>query len=187
MFDISCIEQPAALKPTSFTPTGYKLSGEVIISMSRLNGTIPIIWKINPLENQRNKTEQLSSDYERFFNEDRMKLVVKLYDYYKNLNYNGWDGYNGYPIQKQAFINAILIIKELSDNILKFWDVFPSPSGTISFEFKPREVAVLSVGIKGFTYASQNKKEEIIMDEELFNSKKAADSIILMTRHLGYI
>lgn len=118
---------------------------------------------------------------------ERDYMLSRLDDFIKKLNTVGWDGYGAYPIQKLSYKNAVRIVKETPEEVLRLWNVFPSPNGTISFEFKAREVAAMSVGDNGFSYAAMKENEDPIMDEMDFDVNKASQALKKMSQLLGYI
>lgn len=112
---------------------------------------------------------------------ERDIIISELDKIFSELSYEGWDGYGAHPIEKMAYLNAVSIVKHTPDNILKQWNVFPAPNGTISFELKARETAAMSVGIDGFSFAAMKDDENPIMDEMAFDVIKASEALIRMS------
>lgn len=117
---------------------------------------------------------------------ERDIILSELDKIFSELSSDGWDGYGARPIEKAAYLNAVDIVKHTPGRILKLWNVFPAPNGTISFEFKDREVAAMSVGVDGFSFAAMKEDEDPIMDEMAFNALKASEALIKMSNLFGY-
>ena len=118
---------------------------------------------------------------------NKEKLLNRLNELYNSLNYNDWDGYGSYPIEKESYTNAYNIIQNSEDEVLKFWIIFPSPNGTILFEFACDEIAGISVGNTGFSYAAMKDIENVMMGEYQFDLNKAIVILKEITQFLGYL
>ncbi len=116
---------------------------------------------------------------------ERDKILFELERLFTELSTHGWDGYGAYPIQQAAYLNAVSLVMNTPDKILKLWNVFPAPNGTITFEFKAREVAAMSVGNAGFSFAAMKDGEDPIMDEMEFDISKASEALIRMSNLFG--
>lgn len=132
-----------------------------------------------------NYIEGETSDTAKSTHSERDAIISDLNKFFTELNYNGWDGYGAHPIQKAACDNAISIINQTPEHILKLWNVFPAPNGTISFEFKAREVAMMSIGVDGFSFAAMKDDEDPIMGEMDFDAEQASESLIKMSNLFG--
>ena len=117
---------------------------------------------------------------------EKEKMLGKLSNFFCKLNKEGWDGYNAFPIERDSYLNARKIVMDTPDSILRLWNVFPSPNGTISFEFKEREIAAMSVGNKDFSYVAMKESGDSIMEQREFNIDKAVEALIAMSNLFGY-
>lgn len=130
-------------------------------------------------------------DYHGYFSpllipSEKEKMLGKLSNFLCKLNKEGWDGYNAFPIERDSYLNARKIVMDTPDSILRLWNVFPSPNGTISFEFKEREIAAMSVGNKDFSYVAMKESGDSIMEQREFNIDKAVEALIAMSNLFGY-
>jgi hypothetical protein len=118
---------------------------------------------------------------------EKGKMLHQLDSFFRELSKKGWDGYNAAPIEKASYLNAREVVQETPDDVLQLWNVFPSPNGTISFEFKEKQIASMSVGNEAFSYVALSEKGESIMEKLDFNASKAADALKEMSKLLGYL
>ena len=118
---------------------------------------------------------------------NKEKLLNRLDELYNSLNYNNWDGYGSYPIEKESYTNAYNIIQNSEDEVLEFWIIFPSPNGTILFEFKRDEIASVSVGNTGFSYAAMKELDNVIWGDYQYDLNKAVITLKEIVQFLGYI
>lgn len=116
---------------------------------------------------------------------EKEKMLGKLSNFFCKLNKEGWDGCNAFPIERDSYLNARKIAMDTPDSILRLWNVFPSPNGTISFEFKERNIATMSVGNKDFSYVAIKESGDYIMEQRKFNIDKAVDALIVMSNLFG--
>lgn len=123
-----------------------------------------------------------SSKAEDNLHTERDIILSELNKLFSELSSFGWDGYGAHPIEKAAYLNAVSIVKNTPENILKLWNVFPAPNGTISFELKAREVAAMSIGTDGFSFAAMKDDEDPIMDEMEFDALKASEALVRMSK-----
>lgn len=114
------------------------------------------------------------------------QLLNKLCDFYESLSREGWDGYNASPIEKASYFNARKVVMSTPEEILKFWNVFPSPNGTISFEFKEKRIAAMSVGNTDFSYVAIDDSGDSLSAEREFDEYEAANALIAMSNLFGY-
>lgn len=133
------------------------------------------------IERVKNETLTFTDSYS-----EKEKMLGKLSNFFCNLNKEGWDGYNAFPIERDSYLNARKIVMGTPDSILQLWNIFPSPNGTISFEFKEREIAAMSVGNKDFSYVAMKESGDSIMEQREFNMDKAVEALIAMSNLLGY-
>ncbi len=120
--------------------------------------------------------------------EIREYMLARLSHFFNNLNEEDWDEYGAYPIERQSYDNAVDVVNSTPAEVLELWNVFPSPNGTISFEFKAREVAAMSIGNRDFSYIARNKRSrKVVKDKRDFDARGAADALAMMNRHLGYL
>lgn len=133
------------------------------------------------IERVKNETLTFTDSYS-----EKEKMLGKLSNFFCNLNQEGWDGYNAFPIERDSYLNARKIVMGTPDSILQLWNIFPSPNGTISFEFKEREIAAMSVGNKDFSYVAMKESGDSIMEQREFNMDKAVEALIAMSNLLGY-
>jgi hypothetical protein len=117
---------------------------------------------------------------------EKENMLGKLSNFFCKLNKEGWDGCNTFPIERDSYLNARKIVINTPDSILRLWNVFPSPNGTISFEFKERKIATMSVGNKDFSYVAMKESGDCIMEHRDFNIDKAVDALIVMSNLFGY-
>lgn len=124
---------------------------------------------------------------ERESHTERDHMLTRLSNFLENLDSENWDEYGAYPIELKSYENAVLIVKNTPEKVLKLWHVFPSPNGTISFEFKAREIAAMSVGNTDFSFVARRKDDrKAIKNKMAFDLNAATDALIDMSRHLGY-
>lgn len=142
------------------------------------NYIIEFPYIFRSLENKSTLTEGTSHI-------QRDTIIAELKKLFSDLSSYNWDGYGAHPIQEAAYLNAVAIVRNTPENILKLWNVFPAPNGTISFEFKAREVAALSVGVDGFSFAAMKDDKEPIMDEMAFDAVKASKALVRMSNLFG--
>lgn len=116
----------------------------------------------------------------------RENLLKKLNQFRTQLNKPGWAGYDSLPIERDSYINACKLVMHTPDNILALWDVFPSPNGTISLEFKDKEIAVMSIGNMEFSYVAISKDRKKLKDKLAFDASKASNALIAVSELLGY-
>lgn len=118
----------------------------------------------------------------------RSNMLVRLSHFFNTLNEENWDEYGAYPIERQSYENAISVVNNTSEEVLKLWNVFPSPNGTISFEFKAREIAAMSVGNKDFSFVARRRGDrEVLKNKTRFVIKDAVRALEIMSKHLGYL
>lgn len=69
-----------------------------------------------------------------------------------------WDGYNGYPLDAQVYINTKELLNSLTDEDLQRYVLFPSPNATTSLELchDKTHIGAFSIGKDGFSYAFMN-------------------------------
>lgn len=117
---------------------------------------------------------------------ERERMLNKLGLFMSELNKSGWAGYDSVAIEKDSYRNACKLVMRTPDAILALWDIFPSPNGTISLEFKNKEIAAMSIGNKEFSYVAISKDKNIIKDKLTFDASKASHALIDMSKLLGY-
>lgn len=115
------------------------------------------------------------------------EYIKKLFSLLVTLNRDGWDGYNATPIELKSYQNACKMVMEADDNILNLWNIFPSPNGTISFEYKERKIAALSVGNNNFSYIAIPESSKPYIGKKEFKATKAAKALLDMSKLFGYI
>lgn len=134
-------------------------------------------------------TRAVEDYYDYFFplliSSEKEKILGKIFNFFCKLNKEGWDGYNACPIERDSYLNARKIVMNTPDSILRLWNVFPSPNGTISFEFKERGIAAMSVGNKDLSYVAVKESGDSIMEQREFNVDKAVDALIVMSNLFG--
>ena len=118
----------------------------------------------------------------------REYMLTRLSHFLNDLSMENWDGYGAYPIERQSYANAVMVVNNTPEDVLKLWNVFPSPNGTISLEFKAREVAAMSIGNSDFSYIARSKKTRKAVKNKLnFDLQAATDALVTMSKHLGYL
>lgn len=117
---------------------------------------------------------------------EKEKMLGKLSDFFCQLNKEGWDGYNAFPIEQTSCNNARKVVMTTPDAVLGRWNVFPSPNGTVSFEFKEREIAAMSVGNDEFSYVAMKDTGESLVGRFAFDAVKAAEALVAMSNLFGY-
>lgn len=117
---------------------------------------------------------------------EKEKMLGKLSDYFCKLNKEGWDGYNAFPIEQTSCNNARKVVMATPDAVLGQWNVFPSPNGTISFEFKEQKIAAMSVGNDEFSYVAMKDTGESLIGRFAFDAIKAAEALVTMSNLFGY-
>ncbi len=117
---------------------------------------------------------------------ERVCWLNKLGQFMSQLNKNGWAGYESVPIEKDSYLNACKLVMHTPDAILALWDIFPSPNGTISLEFKNKEIAAMSIGNKEFSYVAISKDKNTIKDKRAFDASEASHALIAMSELFGY-
>lgn len=130
------------------------------------------------------KKDKVLSFTEHYFEKERM--LDKLSYLFLSLSKNGWDGYGAVPIERASYYNARKVVMGTPDNILKLWNVFPSPNGTISFEFKDKQIAAMSIGNEDFSYVAISESGDTLMDELAFKDNMAVDALVAMSKLFGY-
>lgn len=83
--------------------------------------------------------------------------AYKKIDEFAKLDYDGWDGYGAFAIEKESLDILKDIIDNVSDNALDDWIIFPGKYGGISFERKNKELSVIQY--------TDNKVTFVIADE----------------------
>ncbi len=104
------------------------------------------------------------------------RMLKRLESLYADLQYENWDGYGAVPLERQAYENVKRIIESLSGSELKYWNLFPSPNGTLLLSAKNGDVASLSIGNNDFSYAALNDESEI-MGKESFDAMRVVKVI----------
>lgn len=117
---------------------------------------------------------------------EKEKMLDKLSYFFLSLSKKGWDGYGAVPIERASYHNARKVVMGTPDNILKLWNVFPSPNGTISFEFKAKQIAAMSIGNEDFSYVAISESGDALMNELTFKDNIAIDALVAMSRLFGY-
>lgn len=142
----------------------------------------------NPKTDNTSFSVPLNSDILSFPNSYTYKkqMLNKLCDFYESLSRKGWDGYNASPIEKASYFNARKVVMSTPEETLKFWNVFPSPNGTISFEFKEKRIAAMSVGNTDFSYVAIDDSGDSLSAEREFDEYEAANALIAMSNLFGY-
>lgn len=118
--------------------------------------------------------------------ESRAYMLGRLEEFRKNLSKSGWDGYSAVPIIEECIARAKEIILKTDSEILNHWNIFPSPRGTVSFEFKYKEIGAVSIGIEDFSFAARNKSGEKLKGKYLYSEKDPIGVLNEITRSLGY-
>lgn len=119
---------------------------------------------------------------------ERDYMLKRLSHFLNDLNEENWDEYGAYPIERRSYDNAVGVINNTPEEVLELWNVFPSPNGTISFEFKAREIAAMSIGNSEFSYIARNRRNrEAVKDRLNFDINAASEALAIMSRHLGYL
>lgn len=115
-------------------------------------------------------------------------MLRRLSQFLVDLNSQNWNEYGACPIEREAYENAVLIINHTPEEVLKLWHVFPSPNGTISFEFRNREIAAMSVGNSDFSYVARRKQDrKAVKGKKSFDYNDAVEALRVMSIHLGYL
>lgn len=135
----------------------------------------------NPSNSKNDKVLTFSEHYS-----EKEKMLNKLSNYFLSLSKNGWDGYCAVPIERASYLNARKVVMGTPDDILKLWNIFPSPNGTISFEFKDKQIAAMSIGNEDFSYVAIGNSGKTLMDEHTFNENIAIDALIAISKLFGY-
>lgn len=117
---------------------------------------------------------------------ERERMLNKLGQFMSQLNKSGWAGYDSVAIEKDSYMNACKLVMRTPDTILALWDIFPSPNGTISLEFKNKEIAAMSIGNKEFSYVAISKDKNTITNKLAFDASKASQALIAMSELFGY-
>lgn len=155
-----------------------------------------IVFQPNNLGNGNNlsfrefftKTEGFTISYETKVSTEREYMLARLDRFINELNKENWDGYGAYPLERNSYDNAVQIIENTPEEVLKLWHIFPSPNGTISFEFKAREIAAMSVGNSDFSFVARRKTDHKVVRAKCeFDLHKATDALVVMCKHLGYL
>lgn len=120
------------------------------------------------------------------FSSNKEYLLNRLDKLYNELNYIGWDGYGSYPLEKNSYENTKSVLNITDKDILKYWNLFPSPNGTFSLECKPDEIAGMSIGNTGFSWAAIDKNNNVMSGDYQFNAEHASNVLIELTHFIGY-
>lgn len=131
----------------------------------------------------------LKSNYEQSESHpERDHMLARLSEFLNQLNTENWDEYGAHPIERRSYDNAVLIVNNTPEEVLVLWHVFPSPNGTISFEFKEREIAAMSVGNTDFSYVARRRKDrKAVKGKMAFDWKAASEALSIMSKHLEYL
>lgn len=120
--------------------------------------------------------------------QERDRMLSRLLYFLNDLNYENWSKYGAQPIDRRSYDNAVLIVNNTPEEVLRLWKVFPSPNGTISFEFREREIAAMSVGNTDVSFVARRKKDRSVVKAKMdFHLRSAIDALVTMSKHLGYL
>jgi hypothetical protein len=104
-----------------------------------------------------------------------LQLSHKLELLKTSLQHN-WNGEADLPIEDDAYANTMAAIDGTPGRLLKYWRLFPNPNGTLLLSPKGNEIAGISIGNSGFSYAAYVADNMQISGKEPFsvNAFKAA-------------
>lgn len=77
----------------------------------------------------------------------RYELREEAMDIFCRCSDKDWDGYDAYPITKEALDQALMFIEALPENII-IPDIAPEPSGSLSFEWNLGKDNLFSVTLE---------------------------------------
>jgi hypothetical protein len=120
------------------------------------------------------------------YDHEKKAMLSRLKHFFTNLSDDGWNGYGARPIEHASYSNAVEIVRATPNSVLRLWNVFPSPNGTISFEFKERKIAAMSVGNDDFSYIAIDDEGKSIQNQLNFNVGEATAALANMCTFLGY-
>lgn len=115
----------------------------------------------------------------------QMELLNRLDTLKKSLSEN-WDSEGGLPIEDEAYNNVRDAISNTSGYLLRHWNLFPAPNGTLMLSPKDSCVAGISIGNTDFSYAAYVSDDKQVKGKERFT--KEAFQVVLSHIHnlLGY-
>lgn len=83
-----------------------------------------------------------------------------------------------YPLEEQSYKNALAVIECTPEDVLDKWNVFPSLNGTVSFEYKAKEIIAVSVGNTHFSFVAV-RGDKVISGKRVFCAEDIRDTFTL--------
>lgn len=113
--------------------------------------------------------------------------IRRRLDYLKTALKRNWNGENDYPIEEESYLNTKAAINSLSGRMLKYWNLFPDPNGTLLLSPKDDSIAGISIGNKEFSYAAYISDDCQLTGKEPFSVDAFKGVIKQIHRLLGYV
>lgn len=107
-------------------------------------------------------------------------------DYLKSTLKMNWNGENDYPIEEESYLNTKAAINSLPGRMLKYWNLFPDPNGTLLLSPKDDSIAGISIGNTEFSYAAYVSDDCQLTGKEPFSVDAFNGVIKQIHRLLGY-
>lgn len=190
MFDFYQYSEPSKVVNTQNHKTGVFISKgkNLLIQLSAFKNPLILFLNPNPasVKDRRFEFQVLMSDYEKSIGDARNEMIERLDNLYTTLTVPGWDGYNANPLNEKSYKIAREIIQSAPIEILSLWNVFPSPKGIISFEFRTREVAALKVYEDAIHYVALNHDGQPLMNKIGHDVREAVKILEMITDFLGH-
>lgn len=108
-------------------------------------------------------------------------------EYLKTTLKQNWNGENDYPIEEESYLNVKAAINSVSGRLLKYWNLFPDPNGTLLFSPKDDSIAGISIGNKKFSYAAYISDDFQLTGKEPFSVEAFKNILKQIHRMLGYV
>jgi hypothetical protein len=159
------------------------IAGQASASIIDLNNNYSNIDNIDWFFNEyKPNVECLLTDYlievKKITNKEvynKSTLIREILSF-KSLKEN-WDGYSSLPLEVESAANAILLLDLLGiENSSLITEVYPNPTGTITFEWKndSDEEIVVEIGNKNMSYYIQfSSKQGVYKNNVLINIEEA--------------
>lgn len=117
--------------------------------------------------------------------EVKSALLNRL-DHLKTTLKPNWNGEDDLPIEQASYLNTKAAIEETPARLLKHWDLFPDPNGTLLLSPKDESVAGISIGNSEFSYAAYVSDDKQFSGKEPFSIEAFSDALKQIHRLLGY-
>ena len=129
------------------------VSGDSLEAITHLQ--TPWLSACSGVASDRRSRNQISRQemIDFFVAEIKKEFVERIKGFKEGLDF-GWNGAEELPMETESVNNAIAGVEAAVPGMLRGWNVFPSPNGTVRFAASGSRTAAISVGNTEFSYAA---------------------------------